>query len=205
MNPYKVLGVSETASDEEIKRAYRELVRKYHPDQYMNNPLGDLAAEKLKEVNAAYDQIQKQRKSQGAGGYQQSSGGGWGGARQQQSWNPGTGSQPFNAVREAINRNDLAQAEALLSNLARTAEWHYLTGIIQSRRGWYAAAYQSFAQAVQMEPGNREYQDAMNRMQHVNARYAGRSNEPDWCSICGTLWCMDSCCECFGGDLIPCC
>lgn len=206
MNPYEVLGVSETASDEEIKRAYRELVRKYHPDQYMNNPLGDLAAEKLKQVNSAYDEIQKQRKTRGAGDYRQA-GGSWGaaGRGQRQSWNPGSGSEAFNAVREALNRNDLMQAEALLSNLPRTAEWHYLTGIVQSRRGWYAAAYQSFSQAAGMEPGNREYQEAMYRMQQVNGRYAARGNEPDWCSICGTLWCMDSCCECFGGDLIPCC
>lgn len=57
MNPYEVLGVSENASDEEIKKAYRELVKKYHPDKYVNNPLADLAAEKIKEINLAYDTI----------------------------------------------------------------------------------------------------------------------------------------------------
>lgn len=213
MNPYEVLGVSESASDEEIKRVYRELVRKYHPDQYMNNPLGDLAAEKLKQVNSAYDEIQKLRKGGANRGGYQSGGSSWsgranqGGQRysQRQSWNPGSGTEAFAAVREALNRNDLTQAESLLSGLPRTAEWHYLTGIVQSRRGWYAAAYQSFSQAAAMDPGNREYQEAMYRMQQVNGRYAGRGGEPDWCSICGTLWCMDSCCECFGGDLIPCC
>ena len=70
-DPYEVLGVSPNASDEEIKRAYRELARKYHPDNYQNNPLADLAEEKMKEVNEAYDAITKSRSGGGApGGYQ---------------------------------------------------------------------------------------------------------------------------------------
>lgn len=72
MNPYEVLGVSENASDEEIKKAYRELVKKYHPDKYVDNPLSDLASEKIKEINLAYDTIMKERasgKTQQGGSY----------------------------------------------------------------------------------------------------------------------------------------
>ena len=70
-DPYIVLGVKPDASDEEIKRAYRELARKYHPDNYQNNPLADLAEEKMKEINEAYDTITKMRSGGGAsGGYQ---------------------------------------------------------------------------------------------------------------------------------------
>ncbi|MCD8332320.1 MAG: DnaJ domain-containing protein, partial [Oscillospiraceae bacterium] len=60
-DPYQVLGVKSDASDEEIKRAYRELARKYHPDNYQNNPLADLAEEKMKDINEAYDAIINQR------------------------------------------------------------------------------------------------------------------------------------------------
>ena len=64
-DPYKVLGVSPNATDDEVKDAYRRLARKYHPDNYVNNPLSDLATEKMKEINEAYDEIQRQRKSSG--------------------------------------------------------------------------------------------------------------------------------------------
>ena len=65
-DPYVVLGVSRTASDEEIKKKYRELARKYNPDNYANNPLADLAQEKMKQINEAYDAITKERAGGGA-------------------------------------------------------------------------------------------------------------------------------------------
>ena len=80
-DPYSVLGVSQSASDEEVKKAYRELARKYHPDNYQNNPLADLAEEKMKEINEAYDAITKQR----SGGYQQTNAGASYGGYQRQS------------------------------------------------------------------------------------------------------------------------
>ena len=95
-DPYKVLGVSPHATDDEVKDAYRRLARKYHPDNYVNNPLSDLATEKMKEINEAYDEIQRQRKGSGSGYGQQSYGGyqqGYGGYRQQSwtGWPPAAG------------------------------------------------------------------------------------------------------------------
>ena len=63
-DPYQILNIPPTATDEEVKRAYRDLARKYHPDNYHDNPLADLAQEKMKEINEAYDQIVSQRKKQ---------------------------------------------------------------------------------------------------------------------------------------------
>ncbi|MBQ9129429.1 MAG: J domain-containing protein, partial [Clostridia bacterium] len=60
-DPYKVLGISRDASDAEVKKAYREMARKYHPDNYVNSPMSDLAEEKMKEINEAYEEIQKSR------------------------------------------------------------------------------------------------------------------------------------------------
>ena len=69
-DPYKVLGVSPSATDEEVKDAYRKLAKKYHPDQYADSPLKDLADEKMKEINEAYDAITKMRSGGSSGGYQ---------------------------------------------------------------------------------------------------------------------------------------
>ena len=80
-DPYQVLGISPNATDDEVKRAYKELSRKYHPDSYVNNPLADLAEDKFKEVQAAYTQIMDARANGGSGysqGYQGGQGG-WGG------------------------------------------------------------------------------------------------------------------------------
>ena len=107
-DPYKVLNIPSTATDEEVKKAYRELARKYHPDNYHDNPLADLAQEKMKEINEAYDTIQRQRQGRGSsGGYAQQQSA-YGYQQRQQNY---SGSGVFQRVRMAINRNDLNMAE----------------------------------------------------------------------------------------------
>ena len=134
MDPYKVLGVSPTDSDDTIKRAYRDLARKYHPDNYINNPLADLAKEKMQEINDAYDSIMKQRQGGGASGgnagySQQGSGfgGGAGGYNGYSSSYSGSNAGIYNQVRNAINVGNVGMAEELMSRISeRDAEWHFL-------------------------------------------------------------------------------
>lgn len=169
-DPYTVLGVSSNASDQEIKKAYRELARKYHPDNYVDNPLADLAEEKMKEINEAYEAIQKQR-SGGGGSYQSSSSsGGYQGGYQQQQY--GGGNPTYARVRNLINMGDLNTAERLLDEMPQHGgEWYFLRGSIAYRRGWLDEAMQNYSLAVQMEPNNMEYRQALNMMQRGGQAY----------------------------------
>ena len=165
-DPYEVLGVSPNASDDEVKRAYRELARKYHPDNYQNNPLADLAEEKMKEVNEAYDAITKARSGGGSsgggyqGGYSQSYG-----YQGQHSGGGSSSSTSFAQVRQYINMGNLDGAEQLLRGISsKNGEWYFLMGSIAYRRGWLDEARQNYQIACQMEPGNMEYRQALSMM-----------------------------------------
>ena len=188
-DPYAVLGVSPSASDEEIKKTYRELVKKYHPDHYADNPLADLAEAKMKEINEAYDSIVKMR-TQG-GGYRPSGGqSGYGGGYS-------SGSQYGSAyaqIRQMINRNDLIGAErALRASPGGTAEWYYLMGTIAYRRGWLDDARQNFWTACSMEPNNLEYRQALNSIGMYANRGGYQGN--DLSTLCTTLCCLNCLCD----------
>lgn len=163
-DPYKILNVSPDASDEEVKKAYRTLARKYHPDNYADNPLADLAQEKMKEVNEAYELIQKQRRSSASSSYT----GGYGAA--QTSYTKRSSSPLLQQVRAALDRGDVAAAESLLSlPQEHTAEWHFLMGKVSQRRGWMDEALRYYAAACRMEPGDGEYRAALEYMQSGGA------------------------------------
>ena len=222
-DPYQVLGVSPSATDEQIKNADRELARKYHPDNYANNPLADLAQEKMKEINEAYDQIQRQRKQQQSsrsgqgysqGGYSQS---GYSRGYAGQRSYAGGGSQ-FADIRQLLNANRVSDAEELLEGIPqsrRDAEWYFLRGRVFYVRGWLDQAYNYYVRANQMSPGNAEYQTALNQLmwQRNTGRPAGgygdyrnvQTGGASGCDMCMGLICADTCCECMGGDLISCC
>lgn len=204
-DPYQVLGVSPGATDEQIKDAYRKLAKKYHPDQYADSPLKELADEKMKEINEAYDTITAQRKRGGAGT------GGFGG------YQPTGGARSgFQDVRSLIVSGRIADAEQILNGVPaerRNAEWYFLKGTVLYRRGWLEEAKDHFSRACQMDPGNAEYNAALNQaMQQGSGMYGGyysgggvRQNDCNTCDLCSSLMIADCCCECMGGDLIPCC
>ncbi len=194
-DPYSVLGVDAGASDDEVKKAYRELARKYHPDNYQNNPLADLAEEKMKEINEAYDAVTKMR----SGGSSSYSGAYQSGYQSQQSYQSyRTASDPSYArVRQLINSGNLDEAERLLQGGDKTGEWYFLMGSIAYRRGWLDEARQNYQIACRMEPGNMEYQRALSMMQQGGYGYrtgdmAGTSCDAADC--CTTLMCMNCLC-----------
>lgn len=196
-DPYEVLGVPHGASDEQIKKAYRELARKYHPDNYADNPLADLAQEKMKEINEAYDTLTKGGgASSQSGGYQ--SGGYQSGGYQSGGYQSG-GATPLARVRRLIQLGSLDQAEQELNAISQhSAEWYFLSGAIAQRRGWLDDAAQNYRIAVQMEPGNLEYRTALNNLHgggntYRQTQYSDASD--DLCGCCSSLLCLNCLCN----------
>jgi molecular chaperone DnaJ len=198
-DPYKILGVSQNATDDEIKTAYRNLAKKYHPDNYGDNPLADLAMEKMKEINEAYDQVEKMRQ---------------GGANKQGSSYQGSNgysNSNLKGVRDMISEGRLAEAQALLDKIPtseRIAEWYFLRGSIFYKSGWINEAYNYFQTAYNMEPSNSEYSEAFARIQgQMNGQGVGgfngynRGNQQgcNGCDICTGLMCADCLCGSCGG------
>ncbi len=191
-DPYKVLGVPPTATDDQIKDAYRQLARKYHPDNYVNNPLADLATEKMKEINEAYDEIQRQRRA--AGGSRGSS---------QNSYYRSQPSQ-FSDIRVLINNGRVMEAEELLDGVPqsrRDGEWNFLKGTIAYSRGWLDSALQYFNTACQMSPSNQEYRAALNQLMFQRQTGYGQASRGgqmgmSCCDLCATMYCASCCCDC---------
>lgn len=206
-NPYKVLGVNEGATNEEIRAAYLSLVKKYHPDKYTDPDMKQLANEKLKEINEAYDQLTKNPGKTASGGY---SGAAYGAGGHGGSYS-GPEADRFVRARSLINAGNLDGAKTILDSIqTRNAEWYYLYGIIYLRQGWYDKAREFLGRAYRTEPGNAEYAQAYNTLRYTGNPYSRPRQSTSYgncsaCDICSGLMCADCCCECMGGDLIRCC
>lgn len=188
-NPYEVLGVSPAASMDDVKRAYRDKAR-----MYSDNPA------KMDELNSAYDAI-----IMNGGNYQNTT---------ENSYTSSGDSSDYSDIRSKLNSGRIDDAEMLLDGIPyqfRNAEWYYLKGTIQHRRGWLESAVESFKKAHEMEPNNPEYDAAYKQLyrerrgSYHNQNNGEKSGCGDPCNICSTLLCADCCCECMGGDLIRCC
>ncbi len=194
-DPYDVLGVLRDASDEEIKKAYHELAKRYHPDNFAEDSMKKLAEEKMKEINEAYNTLMK------------NNGGNYG--------SPYVNAELQN-IRRLLNENNFSEADIRLdaiSSADRNAEWYFLKGCVLSQRGWYLDAQKYFRTALDMDPGNPEYNQAYASMQGRAQSYSrGYRQAPERRSggccdtdVCTSLICADCLCECLGGDLISCC
>lgn len=197
-NPYEVLGVNQDATEQQIKDAYRELAKKYHPDNYADSPLQDLASEKMAEVNAAYDEVVSKAQSTGAA---------YSGQNQESR------RSNYIDIRNLITQNRLVEAEELLNGVplkARDAEWYFLKGTIFRNRGWFDDAFNNFNSAYNLDPTNAEYRDAFQSMnRNRGANFGGQYNANrgyrapqqnmggcSCCDMCMGAMCLDMCCNC---------
>ena len=211
-DPYSVLGVSRDASDEEIKKAYRRLSRKYHPDANINNPNKAQAEEKFKEVQQAYDQIMKEREygSSSYGGY---NGGGFGGFGGQSA----AGYQDEESIRRQAAANYLQsgpyqEAMNVLSSLKqRNGQWYYLSSIANMGLGNNMNALSDRREAVRLEPDNMQYRMMLQRMESGGTWYQEQQNPFGGMPADGDNFCMKlclanmACSICCPGSGILCC
>lgn len=198
-NPYNILGVSQDASDDEIKKAYRKLSRKYHPDANVNNPNKDMAEEKFKEVQKAYQDIMKMRSGDYTGGGNDYYGGSYG------SGNSSYGNDDDRYIEAAISYIRSGYYEQALNVLIqikqRNAMWYYLSGRANLGVGNNIIAVQHAEMAVKMEPGNMEFQRFYNHLRTGAGWYTDRSQtyggiEPsgDICLKCCMANLLCNCC-----------
>ena len=201
-DPYMTLGVSRDATDEEIKKAYRALARKYHPDNYAGSDLADVAEEKMKEINEAYDMIGKMRAAGGGGSYT--------GGSSSQGYTSGN----YAEIRYRINEGRFSDAEILLDAIPasqRGAEWNFLKGCVMMQRGYYFDAQKYIETACYLDPTNMEYRQVKQRMRATASSYDSPYRTTSYGSACSgtdcctSLICANCLCECCGGDLIRCC
>ena len=199
MDNYELLGLSESATDEEIAHAYEELKKKYNEEKWLDGEAGMNAARMLGKLDAAYNEIMEERREKKANT---------------------SGTDAFERVAESIRKGDIAGAQSLLDGFnERNAEWHYLQSVVFYKKNWMNESKKQLEIAIQMDGTNQKYQDAYQKM-NARAEYTQQTGgatsvNPDlssddqqmggnWCancaSMCYTFLCVNClfnlCCSC---------
>lgn len=209
-DPYQVLGVSPDASDEEIKKAYRKLCMKYHPDANIDNPNKAAAEEKFKEVQQAYEAIMKKDATsfgnEGYGGYQNTGNGGYGGGYggfggfggfgnfsgtgNRQDDLPPELKAAANYIRSGYYKEALTALEGVSNH---TAAWYYYSALANRGLGNNVTAKEHAERAHRMEPNNFIYQNLYQQMQSNNTWYQTQSSPYRTSKLGCNNFCLDSC------------
>ncbi len=209
-NPYVILGVDENATQNEIQEAYKKKRELYQQHVFDEGEEGAEAARKLEELNEAYNRAMENCHDSATV--------------------TGEGESTYEEVKRALRNKDAAAAQRELDKLTyRSAEWHYYQSAIYYLKNWLNDSKKQLEIAMQMDPSNQKYQNAYEnikkRMNGTNPydkegsqgvynsqstatqrTYSQTADATDGCcAACQTLWCLDCCCECMGGDLIRCC
>lgn len=210
-DPYEVLGVQRGASDDEVKKAYRNLSRKYHPDANVNNPNKEQAEEKFKEVQQAYKAIMDKDKGYGTsgGGYSENDGwgygpfggfdfGGFGAYTQRKTQYEDKDSRYFQAAANYIRARSFREALNVLNQIENhNGKWYYYSAMSHSGLGNQVQAMEHMKRAVELEPGNMEYQQAYRQMQSGGQWYSSMGDSYGYGGAhsmeCGSSWCMKLC------------
>lgn len=204
MDPYQVLGVTRGASDEEIKKAYRSLSRKYHPDANINNPNKAQAEEKFKQVQQAYDLIMKE-KQQGTG-YGGHNDYGYGDFRDSSYGYQGENSR-IQAAANYIRNGYYREAFHVLNEIPlseRNGRWYYYSAVANRSVGNAATALEHIRRAVELEPSNIQYRQFQQNLEYGGVWYrtmGGGYQQPysgsEWCfrMILLNLFCNFCCCR----------
>ena len=203
-DPYSVLGLQRGASQREVKKAYRTLSRKYHPDANVDSPNAEEISRKYLEIQEAYNQIMRENEqgSQYGGGY----------------GNYSSGNEEDNRFMAALNYINARQFREALNVLDsidnHNARWYYFSAVANSGIGNNAMAMEHARKATEMEPSNMEYANFYRQMQYGGGRYqsspfggqgyGAQGNSCGTGNFCCDLWMADTCCECMGGDLCSC-
>lgn len=195
---YKILGVSENASDEEIERVYQTLKEKYSRERFYEGEIGNEAARKLTKIETAYHEIIESRK--------------------QKSGESEKASQDYSEVERYIKSGNITKAQEALDNYSdRDAEWHYLQSVIFYKKNWINESKKQLEIATNMEPHNTKYTEAYAKLKQKIAfndaqfrsgnmggnggayedenRQMGGSDTNGCLQFCATWCCLDMMCS----------
>ena len=207
-DPYQILGISRGASDEEIKKAYRNLSRKYHPDANMNNPNKAAAEEKFKQVQQAYDQIMKEKEQGAYGGYGSY---GFGGYQSRQSSANNEYENHLRAAANYIQSRHFKEALNVLNAMqGRNALWYYYSAIANNGAGNNVIALEHAKKAAALEPNNYQYRQLVQQLEGGGTWYRDMQGPFYEYSTGGSDFCVKLCianmiCNCCCGGRVCLC